>query len=65
MSHELRIAHRVWLVVVLMFGLAVFPGCASYFRTGERSAEELKEQNKQAKEQKAMEYKPGTTIYTH
>jgi hypothetical protein len=49
-------------LLVLMCGIVVqaCSGCATYFRTGDRGYEEIKERNAELEKQKHLMFEPGT-----
>ncbi len=59
-----KLRRRVLLLALFDLLLLASGGCASYFRSGEKTTAELEQKNQQAKEEKNMWLKPGDVIYT-
>jgi len=56
---------RFLVMVFCFFALLVFPGCASYFRTGQMSYQELQQRNQETQQENNLWLKPGTVFYGH
>ena len=55
---------RISLVGSLCLALLAGAGCASYFRGGEMSYQELREKNLPQAREKSMMFKPGDVLYS-
>ena len=63
-NHEPKPRIRFLTVVCCCFALLAFSGCASYFRTGDMSYEELRQQNQFAAKTNNLMFKPGAVLYS-
>ena len=62
--HEPKPWGRFLTLVCCCLPLLTCFGCASYFRTGELSSEDLKEKLQAQQAEDHMMFKPGTVLYT-
>jgi hypothetical protein len=60
---ESRLCRRYLAVVCYCFVLAC-SGCASYFRTGEMTTEDLQRKNQETQQKSKQWLTPGTEFYT-
>ena len=63
-NHEPKLGGRFLTIVFCCFALLAFSGCASYFRSGEMSYEELQQQNRFAAETNNLMFNPGAVLYS-
>ena len=63
--HEPNPLRRFVAVVCCSIALSACFGCASYFRTGGMSYQEVNQKNQERQQDNNTFLKPGTVIYAH